>query len=204
MNFLVKNPILRANNDSNNWSDNNIGISTTIGSIDNLPKKSTSIPKYINFPDLIDINNEDGDVTNNIGNIKTQGTKIAESTGKIDRRYGKDINGMSPAGSVNMARGIIALNIAIKSFEGGVFLARKYEEYKISKHLEFLENAIGNVNMELNSKNSLIPEEYRNESDLSNIINTVLQGENSSDNKNLYDIGIKIYNKYNEKKDEKD
>ena len=68
---------------------------------------------------------------------------------------------------------------------------------KVQEHINIAAKAVQNVTQALNA--GMIPDQYQNKKDLSIIMNVVLQGENNSNNKELYNIGISIFNKYKPK-----
>jgi len=89
------------------------------------------------------------------------------------------------------AKGTIALNIINWGLENAPWMAAAYEESLINEQVsEVLPRAVDDVMKAMNM--GMIPEQYQNTQDLTNILNVVLQGENTTDNQDIYDIGINI------------
>ncbi len=98
-----------------------------------------------------------------------------------------------------MAKGVAAMEAIIFVSEQVAYFQDLYDNDLITEHTELAEKAFENVKTELSIENGLIDKKYQNKESLTNIMNVVLQGVNNTDDKEIYNIGIKIYNKYNPK-----
>jgi RHS repeat-associated protein len=182
-----------ANNNPDNWSyDANgkkgIGISTEIGSFSlaTIPSKSTDVVNATdNTPGAPDPNFKPGETP--------VGKPIAKSTGLPDRRYkDRTIQAAAPAG----ARGLAIASIAVDAIIVGNNIITSYfadKDIEISKrHAGIAAKALFDVNTAL--QEGLIDKKYQNLESLSDIANVVLSGVSNSGNKEIVELGKKIYN----------
>lgn len=183
-----------ASKNSNNWTykengQKDIGINRTIGNL----KYSQANP--VPTPGAANVNSNDNDPSANDAKhrVKNPTTKQSNQTQENQRYKQRTILGGSNMRAPS-AKGLIALNLANATVEYGILGAGMYEEYKLNSHLDILEKAINDVQTALSMGDKIIPKKYQNSNDLSSILNVVLQGESNSDNKELYEIGMKIYN----------
>ncbi|GIV45020.1 MAG: hypothetical protein KatS3mg035_2143 [Bacteroidia bacterium] len=188
-NFISRKMWENANKNPENWTYTNgqkdIGISRKIGYLKFTTLEST--------PQLARLNRSANSPENNDANHKIQNPKTKQSHyTQEDKRY--KTRSISGGGKfrATAARATLALNIINSAFEYGILGAAMYESYRINEDLKVLNKALQDVLIGIDK--GLIPEQYQNIKDLSHIINVVLQGENNSDNKELYEIGMKIYN----------
>ncbi|MDR1679873.1 MAG: hypothetical protein LBR81_08895 [Prevotellaceae bacterium] len=157
-----------------------IGINITIGNLSYAT---------INTPPKLD----DEPDTNNPTQQKVQNptTKQSNHT-QTDKRYKERTIAGGSKMTAPVAKGMLALDAinTVLQYAPGFFA--KYEEYKIEKHHQILDKAINDVNVGISQ--GLVPKKYLNDKDLSSILNVVLQGESKSTNKELYNVGMNIYN----------
>ena len=146
-----------------------------------------------------------------IGRTRTkhENVPIAQSTGKLDRRFkGRSLGGISVR--VKGATGALALyNLAVTGLNYlDIYNVEKDKSLTKEQTNDVLPLALADMNSALSE--GLISEEFINEGDLSDILNVVLQGvidEPSVDKNSLeywekMSIGLEIYNKYNKVEDE--
>jgi len=190
-NFISRRLWQNANNNPANWTYTNgqkdIGISTTIGNL----KYSQANPVKSADPANLNANDENPSANDAQHRVQNPMTKNSNYT-QVDKRYkertiagGSNIRGTA-------AKGALALNVLNATVEYGILGAGLYEQYEVNSNLEILIKAIKDVQVGVHQ--GLVPEIYRNSNDLSSILNVVLQGDSKSDNKELYDIGMNIYN----------
>lgn len=115
----------------------------------------------------------------------------------------RDINGnpLEPppgSSSKSIVKGILAINAIAKIGEGAInyFIGKEINniDYQYKNHFQ---SAINNVIDAVNKGVLQDYPQYLNTRDLSDIINVVLTGVNNSGNKEIYDLGMKIYNANN-------
>lgn len=186
-----------ANNNPKNWKEGEIGIDRTIGRFKyNNPNATTS--SNVNLP----ISSEQAKIGRlsdktsdpNHQPYNHQMSMPVRKDGQPDRRYKNyepgTISGLS-RGSKTAAKGTILVNAINWGLQAGNWIAKVYDESIINEQLEnTLLNAIDDVQTAL--KQNIIPEQYKNTNDLSNILNVVLQGENLTDDEGIYNVGIRI------------
>jgi hypothetical protein len=194
-NFLAinRNAWMNAARDPKNWTTTDgrkdIGINPTIGNISLiLPQQQSPQLKDIpggELPGLASGQTESG--------IQSQAYNRA---GRRDiSRNGPMVN--SPAGKGGIAKGAAIVDFIGLAIDQYVTWAGIYDQNKIDDHRQIAQMVAGNITRALNE--GMIPSKYQNQRDIGNIMNVILQGVNNSDNKELYDIGMDIYKKYNPK-----
>ncbi len=178
-----------ANENPRNWRSGELGTRSTIATF-SLIHSSNSVPLV-------------GSSRNPNQAIQAQSMMIEgtpkKKDGDPDRRFkANKINeaGGIPSSSVPRARaaavGLLAvelINTTLQGYKMGAFL---YDDAKIKSHTEIAQLATQNVQDAISL--GLVPSQYLNPIDISNITNVVLQGENNTDNPEIYEIGMKIYN----------
>ncbi len=190
MNFITRNTWKRANADPNNWKAGEIGIDPTVAEII-YSNPSATAASEVNLPynaktaSIASLSNKRGD-PNHTGSKH----EIVSPTTKNGPSGKGTVSGASNMGSA-AAKGTMALNMINWGLENTSWIARAYEESLVNKQLkESLPMAVDDVKKALNA--GMIPEKYQNMESLSNILNVVLQGENTTDDQKIYDIGINI------------
>ena len=186
--------IIIFNNNPKNWKEGEIGVSLEVA---NLRFQSVPIPD----PGTVSIDNTHGAATGNPTQHTVQNptTKSSNYT-RTDRRYSTcTVSGASSMTKV-AARGMLVLDVAIY----GLQLAGGWSVYddmkKVKQHLSVLQDAVDMVNSAV--ANGMIPEQYQNQTSMLDILNVVYQGENTTKDENIMNIGIQIL-KANKKYDPK-
>ena len=180
----------RANADTSTWTSNAMGnqfLNTTIGNvITNIPSKHEGIRGVINQQHKIQ-------------------PPIAKSIGQPHRGFKNRTVGAGNLVGVKegrSAKGFLVIE-GVKLAGAGIgWLLKQYDKYQINKQIDFLDLAIDNVTDAYND--GLITDKrfYNSESFL-DLVNVVLSGDSTSDNKDLEALGIIIYNYYNPPKSNK-
>jgi hypothetical protein len=99
------------------------------------------------------------------------------------------------AGVRGAAKGVAIVDVA-------VFAAERIQSWLISSEQDNIQNQVDKYltkaydNLNEGIRLNLVPKQYRNTKDLSSILNVILSGENNSGNKDIYKIGMKIYDKF--------
>jgi RHS repeat-associated protein len=213
LNFITRNAWYRANENSDNWNPGNLGIDRTVAMIIyNNPISATA--SMVNLPYNVKkaIAARLSDKVTDPSYLASRHKVINPTTKKgiPDKRYRvkrsvSGASGMSKVASI----GTLALNVVNWGLANAPGIAALYEKSLINEQLkEALPQAMADVQSALDA--GIIPEKYQNTKDLTNILNVVLQGENTTDNPDIYDIGINIVKKisgnylepYSESKDD--
>ncbi len=193
MNFITRNAWHRANNDPKYWKAGYIGIDRTVAEIIyNNPSAATA--STVNLPYTPEIARMIASMSNKRGdpNHVAFQHRIVSPTTKNGPSSRGSVSGASNMGSA-AAKGTMALNVINWAFQNSFWIVRKYEENLVDKHIKILPQAMKDVQTALNA--DMIPEKYQNKEILTNILNVILQGENTTDDQKIYDIGINIVKK---------
>ena len=168
----------------------NLGIDLTILKFTSLEIKKPDSPA--NLDNTYGANDPNYNSANHTALRKTK-----QSGYKLnDKRLTKEriLSGAS-TGTAAGATGALALNAVNFGFEQYMIFGAVYDNSKIKSHEKIAAKAYNNVMTALNDKDGkYIPVEYQNTESLVNIMNVVLQGVNNTDDKKIYEIGMKIYN----------
>jgi len=171
--------------EAGNWPAGNIGFPTAVGQLTHPSLPATS--------ESASLDNTYGAVDPAHNPMQQQVQKpIAQSTGLPDKRLkDRTITSGSPGmakGAAGLVMAVNAINWALETY--GSFQMAEDREL-VSEHMSILKNQVAadlTRALELN----MIPEQYQNLQDMGNIANVVLSGVNSTDNQEIYDIGINI------------
>jgi hypothetical protein len=180
LNRATRNNHNAAAQNPDNWTYNkqtgqyDIGISTQVAAIQSAPN-----------PSPIGIEAEHT-------TIKTEGTRIAKSTGQTDRRYGHTMN---TVGNGADTRGTAAFMLAIDAFFIGYNLWQSFSVLQdlnaidkqkglLQQAVKFVDDYMGNINPK-----------YQNANDIGAIVNYVFQGVNDTGNSDITKIGTEILKK---------
>jgi RHS repeat-associated protein len=181
--------------DPNCWSRNkynpyqtDLGLSLEVGELDwtNL----TEVPRS----ELVSMDNTVGAVDPSYDPrvIPIKGT-VLRKDGQPNRNFA-GWNQVSIYGGsesfVTGSRGLIAINIINFGVEQYIFWTAIDDREKFREHVSLIYSAIQVVNTA--SKIGMIPDKYQNRKDLTDILNVVFQGENTTGNKRIEEIGMKI------------
>lgn len=178
-----------ANEDPANWPSGSIGLNPTIANIDianpfkktemadmpDKPKNSTEVKRYESSPDnRAARRNQERNGPKIVGNSKEYKAPIAA--------FGK---------------ASIYIDAIVLGLDKSVEWVGKDDREKIILHTEIANKVAIDVSRALN--NGTIPEKYQNKESIINIMNVVLQGKNNTNDPEIYNIGMKIYNDSNPK-----
>ena len=108
--------------------------------------------------------------------------------------FGRGMNGAVPSKGRVAAKGGLAINFLNFAAENYVTFSWLRGNSLVKDHVSILEKAAQDVVKGLNTPESLIPEKYHNIESLSAITNVVLSGVNTTNDPEIYNIGMKIYN----------
>ena len=186
-----------AANDPKNWSEGCIGIDPTIANI-----QLVTVGKD---PELTD----DPDLPNKINPKGLQSIGVNRAGRREIEKQKKQVNttaGQGKGNKIELARSMAKAMTVIQALEEAAnYVANALildDQNKIKEHQMLANKSIQDVQVALQDvkynnpqdpNNILIPDKYRNESDLASIMNVVLTGQNNTDNKEIYDIGMKIF-----------
>jgi RHS repeat-associated protein len=173
----------RFNNRSQNgpWKPNELGLSKEIGNIDVIHE----------VPDVLQNQNHSTEAS--FGNTSNHTlSKPLRKDGGIDRRFKTRTISGAGANSKGASMFALAINILNYSVESYLYHASVYDNALVDDHVLLLKNAFKDVQIAI--ENGKIPDKYLNIKDISTITNIVFNGENNSDNQELYDIGMNIFN----------
>jgi RHS repeat-associated protein len=193
MHWTTRRDFNAANRDPNNWSygpdgKKGIGINTEIGSfsLQTIPTKTTDIGN------ATDNTYGAPDPTFKPGEVPIK-SPTAKSTGLPDRRY-KDRGSIQTAPPAN-ARGLAVASVVVDAIIlGNDYLTSHFANDDIDlakQHAQKAAMALYDVNTAL--QEGLIDTKYQNIESLSDIANVVLSGVSNSGNKEIIDLGKKIY-----------
>ena len=190
MHSITKFRFSEINENPHNWTRDEIGINTTIGSI-SLNKIPINPLQNNEFSD---------DPTHNVDRINIQ-NPIAESTKQPDRRFKQQSVGSSNPVAVRKVGATMAAIDAIIIVGTTIQSKIANNDMELAlKHSRNAADAIYDVNTAL--QEGLIPEKYQNIRSLSDIANVVLSGVISSTQKDerLISIGKEIFNKVSKRR----
>jgi len=190
-NFMVinQNAWKNANNNPNNWSINpvtgkrDIGISRTLANITYIQQDITK-PVMADVPDLPE-------------SVSAQSNEVVTADdGKTKSSYGTSDMATLPgkgAKALNTASAVIEfVNFAFDQYMAYAWI---YDKSKVESHTQVAVQVGIDLKNALND--GLIPSKYQNLTDITNIMNVVLSGVNNTSDKEIYNVGILIYNTYN-------
>jgi RHS repeat-associated protein len=178
----TRNQILAFNNNPQNWKAGEIGVSMEVAHLRYQP---------ISTPDIATMDNTHGAA---IGNptehtVQNPTTKSSNYT-QTDKRYNTQTVSGASGMTKGAAKGMLVLDILIGAFQvaGGWSI---YDDMnKMQANLELLKGSVRMVNSAAAS--GMIPEQYQNQTNMLDILNVVYQGENTTQDKNIMNIGIQI------------
>ena len=185
LNKVTRNNHRIASLNPKNWTYNSqtgqqdLGISTIVGKIQIQNSPIADRPDYIPF------GIEQGHTT-----IRTVGEN-AKSTGKPDRRVGRDINTTSSPAATRGGAGImLALNAFFVSYD-------LWSAYSVNQDLNAIEREKGLLQIAFKAVEEsinvgIVPPQYQNNNDIGAIVNFVFQGINNTGNQNITTIGTDI------------
>ena len=203
MHWTTQRDFNAASSNSDNWSygpdgKKGIGISTEIGSFSLIP---TSAPDDLSNG----VNLNDGSLGAPDPRAKGGETKVgvnnAKSTGLPDRRVRNDRTVQTAPGA--NVRGLAIASIAIDALiVANNWLTSYFADDDVSlskKHAEKAAMALYDVNTAL--QEGIIDKKYQTVEALSDIANVVLSGVSNSGNKEIVDLGKKIYKNVSQRRE---
>ena len=178
-------------NDPKNWpvdetGQKSQGVSLTVATFSmETPNPSTAV-------DGVNLSDKDEDPTYDPAQHQVS-IPTAASTGRPDRRYKqREINGASPArptaGKVALAINVV--NFALERIGNWMINSDINDVKEQAKKYGLL--VTEDINIAIGK--GLIPERYQNQQSLIDIGNVILQGVNNTNDKEIYNIGMKIFN----------
>lgn len=96
--------------------------------------------------------------------------------------------------------GALAINILNSTLETIAGLMVAHDQDLLYEHSKVVGQAIADLNTAISK--DMIPNDYLNNKGLSDILNVILQGENTTDNKEIMDLGIQILKDISKKYDD--
>ena len=171
-----------ANKDIRNWVDEDgnktIGMNPTVENI-MVAAPEVKKPELSDMPDLRKMTPS---ATNTSPTVpKNPSSSSAQGAPEVSSPEGKGIG--------KVAIVVDAVNFALSQYVSYSF---KDDKSLVDDHTIVANQVIADMKVAL--KLNLIPPVYQNTRDMVNIMNVVLQGVNNTTNKEIYDIGMKIYN----------
>lgn len=184
------------NRDKSKWTADNFGFDTRVSNVtfsSVLPNLEIPLAAYDNT-----VGATDPAYNAAIINIEKGRTK----DGNFDKRL-KDRTISGQGKYAPLAHGsALALNLFNQMAIGfGDLMVADDRDKTIAQNDGPLKEAKNDINKALNIK-GMIPKKYRNQKDLSDILNVVLQGENRTEDKEIMEIGIRILKEISKKFDD--
>lgn len=100
-----------------------------------------------------------------------------------------------PAGKGGVVRGAVILDVVNFSVDTYLTWAFIYDKGKIEDHTDIAYKVAQDMTKALNS--GMVPAKYQNNRDISKVMNVILQGVTNPKDKEINNLGIEIFNKYN-------
>jgi RHS repeat-associated protein len=186
-NFSVS-PV-KDNNNTSNWSYQEIGVNITVAKFQLRTKASAPSADDIPSQHLPPKAQRQGEGNFNNGVYKGKGR------GEFSKNKEFNLNS-TPGGNFGKACAIIeATNLVLKT-SIQIMLNRDFDKFQEDAFIA-MNNVVADMNVALTiteGNPGFIPEEYRNQNSLVDIMNVVLQGSNNTQDPNIYKIGMEIYN----------
>ena len=180
---VTRNRINAMNSNPREWKSGEIGVNTTIGKVDRRvfsPDKAKSAR----------LSNNANDPSHRSSDIKTEGSN--RSAKRLNEKQGAPVVSGRSSGGKGGAGAVLAINAINYGLEmaGGFMVA--HDKSLIEEHSsgEILGSALQDINTAISE--GMIPDEYNNVESLTDILNVVLQGENTTDNQDIMDLGVRI------------
>ena len=130
------------------------------------------------------------DPSNNPSNIITERGPKKDGTADMRQKQRTIIGGSPKAkGAAGAVLAINAINFGLE-FAGGMLVAHDIKLIKEQASGDALINAIGDLNEAISG--GYIPDAYMNTESITDILNVVLQGESTTNNQDIMNIGIQI------------
>jgi RHS repeat-associated protein len=184
---VTRNRINAMNNNPKFWKKGEIGINHTVGRLQKQTFKSN-----ITRPEPANMDNTYGavDPAYRPSDIKTE--RGAKKDGTPDMRQTQRTIAAGSPKAKGAAGAILAINAINYGLElaGGMLVSHDKSLVEEHASAEFLGSALNDLNTAIGD--GMIPDEYMNVGDLTNILNVILQGENTTDNQDIMNIGVDI------------
>ncbi len=162
----------RANGDPKNWKKGEIGLDRTVANL------TVITPNNAPQADAI----PGDDLPNNSKSQFDDGIESANGITKVP----------ATKGAKALGKGGAVLDFIVFAGEQYMSWALNDDREKIGEHKGVAEKVTDDMNAAF--EKGMIPEQYQNQADITNIMNVILQGVNNSDDQGIYDVGMKIYN----------
>ncbi len=138
--------------------------------------------------------------------LHQQGGPLRKDWKTIDRRYTSykpgTVSGAS-TGAKGYAVGMIVLNSINWSVSTWIASEMNEDQRLVDEHVGVLAEKVWPAIQKAIDANDVIPNKYMNIKDLGNIAQVILTGENPTDDNEIYQIGMRIFNEYGEDKPKK-
>ncbi len=183
---ITANKINAMNENPKYWKSGEIGVNTTIGQLNMKNFSSTTKAESASMDNTYGAT----DPNYNPTNTKTQRGEKKDGTPDM-RQKERTVAGGSGMGKA-AAGGMLILNAVNFGLEitGGLMVFHDMNLIKGQISADILGKALGDLNTAISQ--GMIPEDYMNTGSLTDILNVILQGENTTDNKAIMQIGTKI------------
>lgn len=162
----------RANGDPKNWKKGEIGLDRTVANL------TVITPNNAPQADAI----PGDDLPNNSKSQFDDGIESANGITKVP----------ATKGAKALGKGGAVLDFIVFAGEQYMSWAWNDDSDKINEHSDIARRIEIDIEEAINQ--GMIPEQYQNQADIANIMNVILQGVNNTDNPEIYDIGMTIYN----------
>ncbi|WP_447768541.1 DUF6443 domain-containing protein [Sphingobacterium faecium] len=194
---VTANRLRQMNENPRYWKTGEVGINTTLA---NLDFKSLSQNKEI---PLSSFDNTVGATDPSYNSSIIQIEKGRKKDGTVDRRLkDRTISGMGK-GAMAAHGGAVVLNLLNSGLDMVAELMVSHDKDLILEHSssKILTRAVGDLNDAISK--GMIPKEYLNNENLSDILNIILQGENTTHNTEIMDSAIRVLKEISKNYDDK-
>lgn len=191
-----KNKFDAANNNPNSWTKGEIGTSREIAKLKLQGLEQTNKENTLTDPDhqknqIKDIPEED------MKSLKSQEKGVVDDSKFVPMDGMSEPKGAKPA----VGKGMSKVSAVLDLIDFGATQLTQYhyndDMQKIKAHTKLAQAALENLNSAL--RDGLVPAKFKNEKDLSDLANVILQGQSNQGNKELEALGLKIYDTYKPK-----
>ncbi len=183
---VTANMIKAMNENPKYWKSGEIGVNTTVGQLNLKNFYSTTKVESASMDNTYGAT----DPNYNPTNTKTQRGEKKDGTPNM-RQKERTIAGGTGMGKA-VVGGMLILNAVNFGLEtaSGLMVSHDMSLIKDQTSADILGKALGDLNTAISQ--GMIPEDYMNTGSLTDILNVILQGENTTDNKAIMEIGTKI------------
>ncbi len=189
--------IKQMNNNPKNWRSGEIGISIAVGKFSMRNTSSNIKSESANLDNTYGAN----DPAYNPARVKTERGEKKDGTSDMRQKERTIASGPTGMGKATAGAMLIlnAVNFGLET-ASGLMVSHDMGLIKEQTSADVLGKALGDLNTALSQ--GMIPDEYNNSESLTDILNVILQGENTTNNSTIMDIGTRILQEISKNYDE--